>query len=1787
MNRKIKAFFTRSVVWVALLSVLFTALIIPALATTESSDERVAVDAEITPAKGGATSIATMTFDDGLVQTANKLNELCAQYGLRASLVLVSKNYVTYDQSAKTYTVLNGTSTASYYVGNPTGKTTKADEMNAILAEGYLDITSHSRNHIILNTATMDHLIAQWDGVTKQDLITNEMAGSIDDLKLAFPDYEVLTYGVPSSSLASGTYDTLYDTFYAARSGNCVLIHSSYQGKIQSIDPPVGNAAGSWYNPLGIRLMQEKETYQDSIDIDKILAYLDTCVENNGWFISTAHGIVETENYDISVEELSQLMAKMQKYQNAGKLWVATYNEATKYIRERQNSVASAYSVNGNYYVSVAMNSTTEDGLTLSSDVFNYPLTVKIEVPREWTRVSYTLNGETVNTKCVAVGATNYAYVDVVPNGGEVEVTDGTLPEEKDDFYPGKYALPTETAWDHSTEENLAAYPNILFGIWESEADFEAGEPPVIWRSSDTNATNYSAGLDANFIGAADSNGTKYYKFAVSSETDKYTNALEETSTGDGTVAFTRYVHVYQDTALIAGTASTTQLVTAQKQTLIVDLGGNSLDLIGVRVGGQSTTLPYASFTLKNGFADHKSAQNQPRPDTTFKFENIDLTMTYTSTFVYDGGANLIEYKNCIIRAKDTNTFDIGGGYDSIPGVVNFINTDIVYATAPSTFFMTIKESYDRGATQLTVNFDKNSSVSGGFTGDNWFVFTEGFSYSASNYVAATEDTKAYMKGNYVESNGQFPSKQVINFELGVEFKGGATPPTSYTFWDVDYDESLKNSHSSSKTAITYIKSTLPINDELCNINYVDPTTGEAVTDYWMLYDETDDSYEMVTDFIGYTMVKLDEENKIVGKAWTGTSVSATDIQEAESIVVLNSATGEAYDGEYCFLYNEETAEYDLVTDYSAYDMIAYEDETLLVGVYSWADGEYLVGNASNSEPYLLDYLPSGVYIKLYNDAEFGNFKTPVQFSITFDLNGYTFTNTNHTSTIVLGNPGGSAVWFEREISFINTSDSPATLDLTKRSSTLFQPRPGTVMLFEDLTVKVAGTMFNDGGAKSITFRNCDVKSSGSMITNSGVNPVCCTAYLDNSENNYREYIFDNTSLDNITVGSFITEATDRYDRAKITFKNGCVIDNAYNPVLASVTGATVEKLVLDIATDTKFTAEVTSATSFITKTEGLAAIVEENYYSDIAAGTKVAKEDLISARKGTYYAVVGKDEEVVYGYKITTAAGDETVYLADYNEAGEAILTCSEIMSIPEGGTITFLTNLEYDPTGSTAGIGRVHNFADDITVDLNNYTFTLNYRWQVGYGDCDNFIFKNGSIVSPEATENMFFGNAGAGSVFTFENVHFTTSAYNIFQLYTGTLIIRGGSLNAPGLTAINFPSQAFHSLTLDGVEVNAGILLSKVYISGTQNTYTVNNCDINVTNAVFRIGAGTFAGATDDYVNINVTDSKIMGELFSGYSGITAPLFHITLSETYLSKLPTVIETQATLSYGENQLLMGIVDSANEGYNYLVSASRPAVGTNLQANLTLSTNFDVNFYALSDIVLGIYRDGELLESVKSGGKDIYTLNFPAHVAADAVTLEVWVKSGDITYKLPLEYSVLTYANKLVATDGVSAEAVTLAKAAVAYIKEAYYIANANVESYTLPADLAAFESAVTPADAGTAELTTLTEAVASVRFELESSVNLVLTIANDYNGTIAVNGTVYTVTAGEVVEIPMKAKLLADDITVTSENNTATFTLAGYVNSTSVQGSDMEALVEALYTYAYYAKAYATSDAGQNLQ
>lgn len=341
-------------------------------------------NAVILEVKDGRNAIVTMTFDDGHYPTAEALNRLLEKYDLSASLMMVTKN-----------------------VGD-------TEPWEFLLKNGRLDTQCHSYSHKVIAPPSYS---AHNPNNNTPDVIQREIVDSKADMDQLFPEQDCLVFAIPNSITIPESEKAIMETYYAARSG---LLGSV--DKVQSLDPIASSEAGGWYNPYVVRFR-----YNTGVDkIENTVKYLDACVENGGWFISLCHGIVNSGgiHYDMSIEHAQELFAVLQSYSNDGKIWCATYGDAVKYIRERQNSTVTQYANENGIFVELTMSDMTEDSLPLPADVFDMPLTVKITVPNEWESITYTQGENSAVAETYTQNGQRYANVDLIPNGGVASITD-------------------------------------------------------------------------------------------------------------------------------------------------------------------------------------------------------------------------------------------------------------------------------------------------------------------------------------------------------------------------------------------------------------------------------------------------------------------------------------------------------------------------------------------------------------------------------------------------------------------------------------------------------------------------------------------------------------------------------------------------------------------------------------------------------------------------------------------------------------------------------------------------------------------------------------------------------------------------------------------------------------------------------------------------------------------------------------------------------------------------------------------------------------------------------------------------------------------------------------------------------------------------------------------------------------------------------------------------------------------------------------------------------------------
>lgn len=306
---------------------------------------------EICEVKDNKKAIWTFTSDDSLTDSCNYFSEKFNELGLRGSLAMIVKKFYYYD------TVLDD----------------KVNTFKNILSYGNFDITNHSYSHTspLVNPDDKEY----W---------TAEINNAQEWFENTFPGERVFTVANPLVATSDTIDEIIKEKNWAARNGK--------GGGYNSLNP----TEDEWFH---LRWMHGNEY----CTVDSMKAWVDNAINNRQWQLELWHGVDGEGSSPVKSEIATPYFEYVAS--KKGELWVATFNEAVQYLREKQHAVMETEAKNGKIEVTI-----THD---LPMDIFNYPLSVRTRVPGDWDTALVTQNGK---TQAVEVKGRHIVY-DVVPDG--------------------------------------------------------------------------------------------------------------------------------------------------------------------------------------------------------------------------------------------------------------------------------------------------------------------------------------------------------------------------------------------------------------------------------------------------------------------------------------------------------------------------------------------------------------------------------------------------------------------------------------------------------------------------------------------------------------------------------------------------------------------------------------------------------------------------------------------------------------------------------------------------------------------------------------------------------------------------------------------------------------------------------------------------------------------------------------------------------------------------------------------------------------------------------------------------------------------------------------------------------------------------------------------------------------------------------------------------------------------------------------------------------------------------
>ena len=333
-------------------------------------------------------------------------------------------------------------------------------------------------------------------------------------------------------------------------------------------------------------------------------------------------------------------------------------------------------------------------------------------------------------------------------------------------------------------------------------------------------------------------------------------------------------------------------------------------------------------------------------------------------------------------------------------------------------------------------------------------------------------------------------------------------------------------------------------------------------------------------------------------------------------------------------------------------------------------------------------------------------------------------------------------------------------------------------------------------------------------------------------------------------------------------------------------------------------------------------------------------------------------------------------------------------------------------------------------------------------------------------------------------------------------------------------------------------------------------------------------------DNYINFDITGSKITAPIIMQVAANTVGIAKVRMSNTYLAK-EAKIQIGTVTGEGTDAFSLDIATgerimeiSGVEGYSYLINKVPLSQG-DFTANLTLYSDFTINFFANSDKIKEVQLNGNTLSGEAYGDSTKYTIpDIAPYSAANDLSFTVIIENNGITYKVPLAYSILKYANTVIAGNYTDADK-QLVSAVMAYIVSAYEYTDNTAPEFS--------GVEYSSAEIGEAEAFSH-EAISSVQLSLGSGVKVRFNLKSDYYGKLIVGDTVYeidkdapgTVGAVNYVTVNLRAyELYNNGIEVSDASGTSVYTLANYVEFANNYGdAKLTALIDALVDYSYYA-------------
>lgn len=385
----------------------------------------VPAQASVLPVRNNAKGIVTIMHDDGDLPTVEYLDGEFEENNLKGTVAMIASR-------------VNDNNVAAWQSYFDTGR---------------FNLANHSYTHSYWGQDDSAESGVLSDGTPYEIAagnMTKEIITSGEYLREKFPEERVLSFVKPGFVYPTGL-PQVSDAAYDMIRENYICMRNT-GGGMNTIPP------ADWDNVKSLMVRADSDpaspnNHTAAYWIDEV----DKTIEQHGWLVFLFHNIVEDAQVGtglVSQSKASILFDALGDRVQSGDVWCAYLDEAAMYIKESQSASVYAKKYQGDS-VGVVLTDGMEDS------VYNFPITVKVEVPEGWDMVSVTQDGKVLEVaKAFTEGTSSYVYANIVPDAGEAtlapadvalyveEIAAGGTPLAG--FSPEKYAytvtLPAGTA---------------------------------------------------------------------------------------------------------------------------------------------------------------------------------------------------------------------------------------------------------------------------------------------------------------------------------------------------------------------------------------------------------------------------------------------------------------------------------------------------------------------------------------------------------------------------------------------------------------------------------------------------------------------------------------------------------------------------------------------------------------------------------------------------------------------------------------------------------------------------------------------------------------------------------------------------------------------------------------------------------------------------------------------------------------------------------------------------------------------------------------------------------------------------------------------------------------------------------------------------------------------------------------------------------------------------------------------------------------------------------------------